>query len=404
MMQVALSMAGLGFTAIVALVGSWPWCIARAFLVSIVVSRAMTAITRRSPRVAGLAASAVGLIAVSVGSAIVVPEARVSGWTLRAAGGALAAGGGATLLLVGAGVLLRSLRGWKRGAVVPIGLLLTYVIGQPLVIATVATNVPRAHLGLATPADVGLVASEVRFTTSDRVSLAGWFVPSRNGAAVVVVPGASSTRTAVLDQAAVLARHGYGVLLYDPRGMGRSAGRAMNRGWYGTPDVQAAVTYLTRQPSVQDDRIGVLGESMGGEEAIGASATDPRIRAVVAEGATNRVAADNGWLDDEYGVRGRFQQVVDELTELVTDQLTAASPPIALRAAVVRSSPRPVLLVAAGRVREEIAADRWIAAASPSNVRVWVVPAVGHTGGLRTQPVEWERRVVTFLGRALSGR
>jgi hypothetical protein len=37
----------------------------------------------------------------------------------------------------------------------------------------------------------------------------------------VLLPGAGSTRTAVLPQAAVLARHGYGALLLDTRGHGR---------------------------------------------------------------------------------------------------------------------------------------------------------------------------------------
>ena len=55
-------------------------------------------------------------------------------------------------------------------------------------------------------------------------------------------------RSAVLDQAAVLARHGYGVLLYDARGMGRSGGRAMNFGWYGDRDL-AAADRLPRHPT-----------------------------------------------------------------------------------------------------------------------------------------------------------
>ena len=42
-------------------------------------------------------------------------------------------------------------------------------------------------------------------------------------------------------------------------------------------------------------RIGVLGESMGGEEAIGAMEADPRLRVAVAEGTTNRTAEDRGW-------------------------------------------------------------------------------------------------------------
>ena len=57
------------------------------------------------------------------------------------------------------------------------------------------------------------------------MTLAGWYAPSRNGAAVVLLHGAGSTRSNVLDEAVVLAEHGYGVLMLDARGHGESAGR-----------------------------------------------------------------------------------------------------------------------------------------------------------------------------------
>jgi dipeptidyl aminopeptidase/acylaminoacyl peptidase len=116
----------------------------------------------------------------------------------------------------------------------------------------------------------------VALRTADGVRLSAWYVPPRNGAAVVLLPGAGSTRTAVLGQAAVLARHGYGALLVDSRGHGRSGGHAMDFGWWGGRDITAAVSYLTRQPGVQPGKIAVLGLSMGGEQAIAALATQPR--------------------------------------------------------------------------------------------------------------------------------
>ena len=56
---------------------------------------------------------------------------------------------------------------------------------------------------------------------------------------------------------------------------------------------------------------------MRGEEAIGAAATDPRIRAAVAEGATGRTAADKAWLSDAYGWRGRLQEGLEHVQERV---------------------------------------------------------------------------------------
>lgn len=174
-------------------------------------------------------------------------------------------------------------------------------------------HVPRTGVGTTTPADRGLPYRDVEFRTGDGVRLSGWYVPSRAGAAVVLVHGAGSTRSSVLDHAVVLGRAGYGVLLFDARGHGRSGGRAMDFGWYGDADIAAAVTFLQAEPDVDDERIAAVGMSMGGEEAIGAAAGDARIKAVVAEGATNRSAGDKAWLSDEYGLRGALQEGLERL-------------------------------------------------------------------------------------------
>ena len=232
--------------------------------------------------------------------------------------------------------------------------------------------------------------------------LSGWYIPSSNRAAVVVLHGAGSTRSGVLDHAVVLARHGYGVLLYDARGHGRSDGRAMDFGWYGDLDVAAAVSFLQDQPDVDHTRIAAVGMSMGGEEAIGAAANDGWIRAVVAEGATNRVSADRAWLSDEYGWRGVIQEGVEWLLYNAADVLTAAEPPRSLRDAVSAIAPRRVLLIAGGDVAEEGHASRYIQDASPDTVDVWVATDTGHTGALDTHPDEWAARVTTFLDGALA--
>ena len=140
---------------------------------------------------------------------------------------------------------------------------------------------------------------------------------------------------------------------------------------------------------------------MGGEEAIGAASADARIRAVVAEGATNRVTGDKAWLSDQYGWRGALQECIEWLTYSTADLLTDADPPISLHGAVAAAAPRPVLLIAAGSVATEGHASRYIASASPETVEVWVVPDTGHTGALDTHPDEWEQRVTTFLEDSL---
>lgn len=205
----------------------------------------------------------------------------------------------------------------------------------------------------------------------------------------------------MLDQAAVLARHGYGVLLYDARGHGRSGGTAMDFGWYGDLDVAAVISYLESRPDVDPARIDAVGMSMGGEQVVGAAATDTRIRAVVGEGVTGRAFADKAWLPRHW--RGWVQRGIDGVLFTTADLLTDASPPVSLRDAVGQAAPRPVLLVAGGGVmgNAEEDADRWIQAGSPDTVEIWVVPDATHTAALRTHPRQWEARVMGFLDSAL---
>lgn len=357
---------------------------------------------RTEPRIAdSVLAFAIGCVATAVGVGLGPPHLMKAGADLAAVAGlgCLVAG----LLLLGAGgvALVRFVPGWWRVLAVPALLAIVLVAVTALGQAVAATNVPDTSVGSQTPGSHGLQFTEVEFATADGVTLSGWYVPSANRAAVAMLHGAGSTRSDVLDQAVVLARHGYGVLLFDARGHGRSAGRAMDFGWYGDQDLSAAVTYLQSRPDVEDARIGALGLSMGGEEAIGAAAADPRIRAVVAEGATNRTTADRAWLSDEYGWRGTAQEGIEWLTYKATALLTEADEPIALRAAVAAVAPRPVLLIAAGAKPDEAYADRYIQAGSPATVQLWVVPGAAHTAGLRTDPGQWEQRVTAFLDTAL---
>lgn len=340
-----------------------------------------------------------GLVAVGVGVGLPHAVHRDLGPVALVGLAGLVAG--LIVFAAGATTVVRRVSGWWRILVVPLVLVVLGVAVLSLGQAVAATVVPATVIGSEDPGDRGLTVVDAEFCTADGVTLSGWYVPSANGAAVALLHGAGSTRTDVLDHAAVLARHGYGVLLFDARGHGRSGGRAMDFGWYGDLDLEAAVSYLQGRADVDDDRIAAVGLSMGGEEAIGAAADDARIKAVVAEGATARVAADHAWLSDEYGWRGVVQERLESLTSSLTDMLTSAPSPITLRAAVARAAPRPVLLIAAGSQHDEEPAGRYIRSGSPSTVELWVVPGTGHTDALRTRPRAWEVRVTTFLDTAL---
>lgn len=394
-----LAWGGLGALIVVS-DGSAAWAVARLAVVVAVTAGTLWLVARPS-RAGGVALLACASVGIAVGVGIGVRHVAAGDLSARALLGLAELPTGFGLLVVGTRRLVRGLAGGRRVAAAVALVLATAVVVWILTPGILATNVPGTDV-TTTPADVGLAARDVRFTTEDGVELAAWYVPSTNGAAVVLRHGAGSTRSAVLDHAAVLADHGYGVLATDARGHGDSGGRAMDFGWNGDVDIAAAVSFLADRSDVESDRIGVVGLSMGGEEAIGALAADDRIAAVVAEGATGRSAADEGWLAEEYGARGRLQLGVDWLQTWFTDLLTEASVPTSLGDAVEAGAPRPVLLVTAGDVADESHSAEHVRARAPSSVSVWTVPGAGHTGGLETAPAEWEETVIGFLDRALA--
>ena len=393
-------LAGAGFVVLVTHDGRWGWALLRAAVVVAATAGLVAAERSGSRRVAGRVAVAVGVptLAVAVG---LVPHALEWSSVVGLVAIVLAVAG-VGLVVGGAVVALRGrgpLRATIAGIVLAVGCLLVAFVVSP---AVAATNVVRPQID-RTPADVGLDAESVTVPTADGVVLAGWYAPSSNRAAVVVLHGAGSTRSDALDEAVVLADAGFGVLLVDARGHGESTGRAMDFGWWGDADVAAATEFLANRPDVDPGRIGAVGLSMGGEEVIGASGTDERLVAVVAEGATSRVAADDAWLSARYGLRGAFQEQLEWLQDRVTGLLTDAPQPGSLRSAVADSGDVRYLLIAAGEMPDEGHAAAYIASAAPERVEVWEVDGSGHVDGLDTAPEAWTGYVVGFLTSTLLG-
>ena len=246
------------------------------------------------------------------------------------------------------------------------------------------------------PPALGLAHTNVTLVTSDGVRLAGWYVPARNRAAVVLVHGAGGSREGVVRHARLLASHGYGVLLYDARGRGESGGSPHGQGWTWQPDLRTAMDYLAARPDVDPRRIGALGLSTGAEVVLEGAARDRRITAVVADGAIARNMGEIRQLDG-------FERVLAEpfygLEFGALRVLTWSTPSPHLQDLVPTIAPRPVLLVATGRDIEQTM-NRAYHAAAPATT-LWELPDVGHTHGLQAHPAEYERRVVGFFDRHL---
>ena len=124
-----------------------------------------------------------------------------------------------------------------------------------------------------------------RVEAGDGTRLAGWFVPGRTRAAVILLHGSHGTRADTKGHLRMLVRAGFAVLAFDARGHGQSDGETNALGWRGASDVAGAITFLRRQPHVDATRIAALGLSMGGEEALRAASSGVQLAAVIADGA-----------------------------------------------------------------------------------------------------------------------
>jgi hypothetical protein len=287
----------------------------------------------------------------------------------------------------------RPVRRYARRALLGVGAVVAgFFVVFPTAFAIVATHRARTAV---TPVDLGRGYQRVSFATSDGLRLAGWYVPSRNRAAVIVVPG----RDGPVAHARVLAAHGYGVLLFDRRGEGESDGDFNAFGWGGDADMKAAVGFLSERPDVDARRIGGLGLSVGGEMLLETAAEDPRLRAVVSEGAGARSVAEH-WDDPGVpGIQKPFSNLIVQTLALAV--LADQAPPPSLAGLTPRIAPRPVLLIRglAGQPQERLNRVYFEAAGEPK--ALWEVHGAGHTAAISADPEEYERRVVGLFARAL---
>ena len=238
----------------------------------------------------------------------------------------------------------------------------------------------------------------VEFTTSDGVTLSGWSVPGDNGATIILL-GGKGTRSAMLPEGAMLARHGYGLLLFDWRGCGGSQEVRHTLGYREALDVMAAADFALGESS--SERIGVLGFSLGGAAAIRAAALHAGIDAVVAMGNYHDLEAEIRGAGDEHPVLSTIlENQIAWLFQRETGVDFAKEPePIEV---VAQISPRPVLLIF-GELEESLppASGRLLFQAAAHPKQLWIVPRVGHGGYFQAEPKEFERRVVSFFDSAL---
>jgi pimeloyl-ACP methyl ester carboxylesterase len=289
---------------------------------------------------------------------------------------------------------------WRYLLVLPLMVLL----GVAAIAATTAWRAvsvvrpPRVSLD-SLDIDAELPGSEqVSFLGPDGVTLAGNFVPPRNGTVIVLVHGLFASRRQLLPEAQLLAEHGYGVLVFDNRAHGASGGAIATWGLRESGDVERAVDFVEQRAQVPAGKVGLLGFSIGGTAVIREAIGDARIGAVVVESTYSSMGGEIAYMFSRYGPFSKLPalwtaQAIGGLdySELVAEDL------------VCQLKPRPLLLVYGvgdSDVPREQAERMAKAACSASSLLM--LNADSHGGYLGSADATlYADRLLTFFGTAL---
>ncbi|HET9960305.1 MAG TPA: alpha/beta fold hydrolase [Polyangiaceae bacterium] len=244
------------------------------------------------------------------------------------------------------------------------------------------------------PADVGLAdAREVSFESNGE-RLYGWYLPARNGGAIALFHGAGGNRASLAAEARALHEGGFGVLLLELPGHGRSEGDVR----WGRPEetaIRDAVQFLLRQPGVDAERLGALGFSLGGYMLARVARSDVRIRAVALEGTPAHLGDRIRHTHRRWGTFGAACAKLAFLQsghDPERDSAHAAVPEIAPRALLIVTSEQDEL------VPRAMAETMFAAARQPK--ALLVVPGNGH-GGYASRSRSYAADLVEFFRQGL---
>ena len=314
--------------------------------------------------------------------------------------GILAAGAAAVLVGLaawipwhhrGMGAATRGRRWAVRVLIVPAGLIASIFVLGPVALGIVETHKWRETVGDPPSA----AYQEVSFKASDGLDITGWYRPSENGANVLVAHGGGSDRKGSVAHASMLARHGYGVLLYDARGRGESDGTPNNFGWDWGKDVAGALAYLQARDDVDPARIGALGLSTGADVLLEVAGQRDDFAALVTDGAAA------GSFQDWHHLRGPEVITVPGWVMFSAMRVFSGDPPGPPLEELVTRIDAPTLLISAGTDVERDFNALYDEAAADGPVEHWNLPDAHHTAAIREAPEDYERRVTAFLDAAL---
>jgi len=241
----------------------------------------------------------------------------------------------------------------------------------------------------------GLSPRHIELTTEDHVKINAWHIPSTSATSVILLHGYKMDSGEMASIAAMLVRHGFGVIIPDLRAHGDSEGELITFGSHEWRDIQAVVDYVIEEEP--NTRLAILGNSMGGALALCYAARDERIEAVVAQ-------------SPYASVRHSLKQGIKYFTGLPPFPFVPlirifSLPYVDLDAAYIsplemmkKLQQKPVLILMGGadEVVNPQGAEQ-LYEAGGLKTRFWFEPELEHVAFHSQTEAEFERRIVKFF-------
>lgn len=260
----------------------------------------------------------------------------------------------------------------------------------------------------------------VEFPTDDGLQLGGTYLAStkQHGKGVIVFcHELNGDRWSCTPYVEDLRRRGFDIFTFDFRNHGTSGRNADYEPlpWVTTfdlADVRAAIDYLSSRPHADPGEIGLFGISKGGTVAICATAYDPRVRALIVDGAcpTERM---------QIHYARRFAKIIAHFSWLIT-----RLPDISLRSTnawtrfilsrrrncrfvnvdvAARKIRQPVLMIHGRRdnhIPLKVVQD--LRGSMCKGTKLWAISDAKHNGSISVVRETYHRRIARFFQRNLS--
>ncbi|MBX3118307.1 MAG: alpha/beta fold hydrolase [Fimbriimonadaceae bacterium] len=247
------------------------------------------------------------------------------------------------------------------------------------------------------PGSLGVPQEDVFFTTSDGITLKGWWSEPDNPVAIVILShGYIMNRSELSPLAIQLFNQGCACLTYDFRGHGRSGKGLCGCGVYEVEDVRSAVEFAkSKHPDLP---VVLIGSSMGAVASALAVAKYPHLSSIVVlDSAYSRLpSAILGWWRF---VGGRFLQTLLAPTVFLPSLFIRVNPfKVDVAQAIKDASHAEFLLLHGDRdtlaLPGEAVRNK---EAAPDRCRLVWLPGCGHSEGRWEHPTLYESSLSCFL-------